>query len=1113
MPGFVEGSQNAIVNPAAGVTPPTPAVPEKYPSQIVTPDEAAGKTSVVDSASAAPVAAAPTVAEPQSKDGYQSWVDSLFPSADQKAKASTAAAGPDIVPDDSGSTRINAVFNNPGALGLAGWESKYGAVPSGKTDTGHSFAQFPTKEAGGAAQFELWTHPQFLNQTLKNAITNWIGPGEQGEAEFISQKTGIPLNQPITEDLLKSPMGIRLMQAQAQYEGANVLTQEHWQRAQDWAYRGVTPTGVAGVASTAAPAEKQLGDDWIKLSPEDQAAAEKEGQARVDKVFNDIREKNPNMPSIVRMLEHPIAGISDDERQRIAADFKQQITTYAQEYYKEKDPDKAYARIMQGPDWNNLWGATTFFGEIGTKFFPNVAHAGLSMAQAATDNSPLLQFINIAQPDASPESRTALVKQVMAKPDSDRNDFIKHLYAHLTPDQAQNVDLNSLLNWSDTISQPGVREAQAKMQENIKAAVAQNRKDLRMDPTLQGTLGGTAADSIAAAPKNFAEGVVPGIGQSVIASEIYSDTLDGLRQDHPDWTEDQLKAKAAAVTIPQSMLQELINLGTMGIGGSLFRGISNPIARMFASAVTHGTIAAGAGAAQQGVANWAEGKPWTKDIGEAAVGAGVQGLAGGLIGGARHGPEVRPEYVPPEPPLERPYSQYRPAEPKLGEHGPPTRADEPFSQYNPPEPVLREHGPPDVTGPEFGPAKPISPVARADILGPEETGIPPMGERWHDPGPIVTRGVERGTFTPQELSQAVNRLSDAGMSPDQIHQVISQLRPGYEQGLQSVHLGAEGGLEAARTRTIQANQPPIPTKFPLMPRKGDIAQPPLEPFSGLHTIPASAIAQARMEQARARAEAKLSGGKTTAAPVPSAPTPEPPPPRPGNISGEDPHITREAKKTTVNGVANIYQKVRTGAGELPPIDPNVGVTTEELLARGARMGPEEVNQHISDIMSEKGGDLRKQAAAMRIEELRLTHKARRLSIEAEENPHNAQAKLDYDNASKDLADFHHGAVKKMKKTFHDAGVGLQGELGYDLSTYEGLRDKFFQENNNQNPPLSADPVIKDTAARVRQTHSNEYKAKKRLSAEVDKWLGKKMSDEQIEETRQAALKKMNIDPC
>jgi hypothetical protein len=151
-----------------------------------------------------------------------------------------------FVPDTSGSTRMNAVFNNPGALGLAPWQSKYGAVASGKYDTGHPFAQFPTKEAGGAAQFDLWLRdPKFVGQPLKQAITNWIGPGEHGEAEFISQKIGMPLDQVITEDFLKGPQGIQLMQAQAEYEGQNVLSQSQWQSAQDWAYKGVAPGSVA----------------------------------------------------------------------------------------------------------------------------------------------------------------------------------------------------------------------------------------------------------------------------------------------------------------------------------------------------------------------------------------------------------------------------------------------------------------------------------------------------------------------------------------------------------------------------------------------------------------------------------------------------------------------------------------------------------------------------------------------------------------------------------------------------------------------------------------------------------------------------------------------------
>ncbi len=36
-------------------------------------------------------------------------------------------------------------------------------------------------------------------------------------------------------------MGVKLMQAQASYEGANVLTKEQWGRAQDWAYKGINP--------------------------------------------------------------------------------------------------------------------------------------------------------------------------------------------------------------------------------------------------------------------------------------------------------------------------------------------------------------------------------------------------------------------------------------------------------------------------------------------------------------------------------------------------------------------------------------------------------------------------------------------------------------------------------------------------------------------------------------------------------------------------------------------------------------------------------------------------------------------------------------------------------
>ena len=52
----------------------------------------------------------------------------------------------------------------------------------------------------------------------------------------------------------------------------------------------------------------------------------------------------------------------------------------------------------------------------------------------------------------------------------------------------------------------------------------------------------------------------------------------------------------------------------------------------------------------------------------------------------------------------------------------------------------------------------------------------------------------------------------------------------------------------------------------------------------------------------------------------------------------------EANKSTVHavaqeltkGVANKYAEERMKAGELEPIDPNTGLTTEELMARASR---------------------------------------------------------------------------------------------------------------------------------------------------------------------------------
>jgi hypothetical protein len=174
-------------------------------------------------------------AHPQPQPGQE-------PSPGPQRASKAADVAEEFQPDTSGSQRMNAIYNNPGALGLTDFSRRFGATASGKYDAGHPFAQFPTREAGAAAQFALWQNKDhYLNHSLRDAITTWTGTTGSGEDEFISKQTGIPLDQVITDDFLRSPQGIRLMQAQAQYEGQNVLTLEQWKRAQDWAYKGIKP--------------------------------------------------------------------------------------------------------------------------------------------------------------------------------------------------------------------------------------------------------------------------------------------------------------------------------------------------------------------------------------------------------------------------------------------------------------------------------------------------------------------------------------------------------------------------------------------------------------------------------------------------------------------------------------------------------------------------------------------------------------------------------------------------------------------------------------------------------------------------------------------------------
>src|SRR4029077_4223183 len=92
---------------------------------------------------------------------------------------------------------------------------------------------------------------------------------------------------------------------------------------------------------------------------------------------------------------------------------------------------------------------------------------------------------------------------------------------------------------------------QAKRKSALDLAIAKNHNDLQTDPRLVNTPAEGVTQFLASAPKNISEMLTPVIGQSAMLSEIYTDTADQLRKEHPDWSEDDIKQKANASTLAQ----------------------------------------------------------------------------------------------------------------------------------------------------------------------------------------------------------------------------------------------------------------------------------------------------------------------------------------------------------------------------------------------------------------------------------------------------------------------------------------------------------------------------------------------------------------------------------
>ena len=1084
VPGFITDSKNAILNPEAGVVPPTPK--PAYPDRIVTPEEASGTKSVVNAPAAAPAqtqAPAPAqtqVTQPTSNDDYIKQMDSWFPSAkaaDDSGSVGTLEAGADNHVDPkalfgylqnkfAGSPLIGYVPPDGARWGIkTGSAAEWAAfgLAVAKQESGFNTTSYNASDPGGSAG--LFQFGQGQTQFTKGA--DQFNP--QASADAFVRSVEHYVNGGSVADMGETFGSIRRPNEAGQYIP----------------FAQSVAAGAPAQGATAAASNKMPWDDWAKLSPADQAAAEKEGQDfRTQQVssLDKLNQSTPNPKQFWDKLQQPIEGVTDSQRQAYADNFKQEVTKYAQDFYGEKDPEKAFSRAVSDP------GLEAYVSNVGRGLAGAVGQAdiGIALAGKSIDRNRVDGFMNLVHPDSTGEGRAGFVKALTDIQDTrHRHDVFNEIYGSLPQNTKDAIgDPASILDSIDHLANP---EQQVALNKAIATKKAWVDQQLAGDPQLRGTGADWWTTGTGENLFNTVAALVPGgvgavVRTTTLGSQMYSANMDRIAKEHPDYSPEQVSEEASKSAFMTLAPQEAVLAASHGLTAPLLKWAGSlaekPIVRFGIGGGVQVAAAGAGGALGQVGANVAENKPLLENVPQAAGSAVVQSLPfavhGGLHGVAE-GPPVKPEPAPPPP------------EP------PPPRPTQTSGLENAPEPmpeVTLRPGQQVRTSEILGrePGEPRG-VIRGDILGPEETGTPPMGERWYDPGPITTRPVERAAFSPQELQQAVAKLSDAGMSPDQIHQVISQLRPGLEQNLQSVHLGAEGDLEAARTQQIQTNAPE----------------------------PASARAQAKppVDLAEAIRQQKAAAG------LGGAPAPQESSARPlGGAPGEPPPRLGSADAMTGNAgveepwesrIANKYVKERIVAGEIGEVEPGTGKTTAELLAHGLTMGPEKINQHMSDIMQGKGDPV-EQTAAMRAEEARLSHRSHEASLIAEADPNNSAKQIAADNALKDLTDLYNGPMKKLKQNWHRQGVAFQDRIPIDLSTYNGIRAEFIKSTGKTEVPAQAEAGMRKSAAQVRAAGDNLKARMQKLGSEAEK-NGANRKLPSIDKVAEDVMGVMKHDPC
>ena len=515
-----------------------------------------------------------------------------------------------------------------------------------------------------------------------------------------------------------------------------------------------------------APGAKKLGN--YVLSPVSQAeqasadtAAQFGNQGQRDNL-SILADQNPNLGALIKRLDQPVDGVNDAVRKDYQAQVKKEATAYAQDYYKEPDPQKAYDRIT-----SNV-GPAEFAGEVISKIIPNFGKADVAISQVmdSADEKRVKQFVDALGPNASQDVKTQEMQRLVEASPEERGPLINTLLAHADPSVAQAVgDPGNVL---DSLNRVTDQDYQAKRQAAITEKQNWVAQSLRTDPRMTGTPAEFVTQQLAALPKNVVEAMLPpGVRETAFYSEIYQDAKENFARDNPRMSPEELDQKANLSTIAQLVPQEVLMAAVGGKLGAIASRIENPVARVATSALAHTAIGGAAGGIQQIAANVVAdptGQTALQDVGAAAAGGAIQSLPGGVVAGFHRAPvEAR---APAEAPVEAP-APVAPPEPAIGPHGAPVEG---------PRTSTLEEQAPQAPAPETPTPAPAPPPPAPQVNIPQEPSI-------HEPQlPEIDESMlDKQALDLYQRHKAEMEMTSAAPEPPSPRMTVSETEPG--QGL------------------------------------------------------------------------------------------------------------------------------------------------------------------------------------------------------------------------------------------------------------------------------------------------------------------------------------------